>query len=82
MIAVKLLFKNSFKDFITFYHNCQFFCFYFFEERFRNSRDEMNVEIISKEIFLKELEVIVNTYEDIYNDNEIQKIFETFKENF
>ena len=52
------------------------------EERFRNSRDEMNVEIISKEIFLKELEIIVNTYEDIYNDNEIQKMFETFKENF
>ena len=52
------------------------------EERFRNSRDEMNVEIISKEIFLKELEVIVNAYEDIYNDNEVQKMFETFKENF
>ena len=60
MIAVKLLFKNSFKDFITFYHNCQFFVF----------------------IFLKELEVIVNTYEDIYNDNEVQKMFEDFKENF
>ena len=42
----------------------------------------MNVEIISKEIFLKELEVIVNTYEDIYNDNEVQKMFEDFKENF
>ena len=42
----------------------------------------MNVEIISKEIFLKELEIIVNTYEDIYNDNEVQKMFEDFKENF
>ena len=52
------------------------------KERFRNSRDEMNVEIISKEIFLKELEIIVNAYEDIYNDNEVQKMFETFKENF
>ena len=52
------------------------------EERFRNFRDEMNVEIISKEIFLKELEIIVNAYEDIYNDNEVQKMFETFKENF
>ena len=42
----------------------------------------MNVEIISKEIFLKELEIIVNAYEDIYNDNEVQKMFEDFKENF
>ena len=44
----------------------------------------MNVERISKEDFLKELEVIVNAYEDIYNDNdnEIQKMFENFKENF
>ena len=37
---------------------------------------------ISKEDFLKELEIIVNAYEDIYNDNEVQKMFETFKENF
>ena len=52
------------------------------EERFRNSIDEMNVEIISKEICLKELEIIVNAYEDIYTDNEVQKMFENFKENF
>lgn len=42
----------------------------------------MNVERISKEDFLKELEIIVNTHEDIYNDNEVQKMFENFKENF
>ena len=52
------------------------------EERFRNSRDEMNVEIISKESFLKELEIIVVAYKDIYNDNEVQEMFENFKENF
>ena len=52
------------------------------EERFRNSRDEVNVEIISKEDFLKELQVIVTAYENIYNDNEVQKIFKNFKKNF
>jgi len=41
-----------------------------------------NVEIISKKDFLKELEIIVNAYEDIYNDKEVQKMFENFKENF
>ena len=51
------------------------------EERFRNSRDEMNVEIISKENFLKELEIIVDAYKNIYNDNEVQEMFENFKEN-
>jgi len=51
-------------------------------ERYRDNRDEMNVERISKEDFLKELEIIVNAYEDIYNDNEVQKMFEDFKENF
>ena len=51
-------------------------------ERYRDNRDEMNVERISKEDFLKELEIIVNAYEDIYNDNEVQKMFENFKENF
>ena len=51
-------------------------------ERYRDNRDEMNVERISKKDFLKELEIIVNVYEDIYNDNEVQKIFEDFKENF
>jgi len=44
-------------------------------ERYRDNRDEMNVERISKED-------IVNAYEDIYNDNEVQKMFEDFKENF
>ena len=42
----------------------------------------MNVEIISKKDFLKELEIIVNSYKNIYNDNEVQKMFENFKENF
>ena len=51
-------------------------------ERYRDNRDEMNVERISKEDFLKELEIIVNAYEDIYNDNEVEKMFENFKENF
>jgi len=51
-------------------------------ERYRDNRDEMNVERISKEDFLKELEIIVNAYEDIYNDNEVEKMFEDFKKNF
>ena len=51
-------------------------------ERYRDNRDEMNVERISKEDFLKELEIIVNAYDDIYNDNEVQKMCEDFKENF
>ena len=45
-------------------------------------REKETVEIISKKDFLKELEIIVNAYEDIYNDNEVQKMFENFKENF
>ena len=52
------------------------------EERFRNSRDEMNVEIISKEDFLKELQVIVTAYENIYNDNEVREMFEKYKQKF
>ena len=51
-------------------------------ERYRDNRDEMNVERISKEDFLKELEIIVNACEDIYNDIEIEEMFENFKENF
>ena len=51
-------------------------------ERYRDNRDEMNVERISKEDFLKELEIIVDAYKNIYNDNEVQKMFENFKENF
>lgn len=42
----------------------------------------MNLERISKEDFLKELEIIIVAYKDIYNDIEIEEIFERFKENF
>ena len=35
---------------------------------------------ISKQDFIKELEIIVNAYEKIYNDNEIKGMFEKFKE--
>ena len=31
---------------------------------------------------VEELQVIVTAYENIYNDNEVQKMFEDFKENF
>ena len=51
-------------------------------KKYKNEREKENVEIISKKDFLKELEIIVNAYEDIYNDNEVQKMFENFKENF
>ena len=51
-------------------------------EKYKNEREKENVEIISKKDFLKELEIIVNAYEDIYNDNEVQEMFEDFKENF
>lgn len=51
-------------------------------ERYRDNRDEMNLERISKEDFLKELEIIVDAYKNIYNDNEVQEMFENFKENF
>ena len=51
-------------------------------EKYKNEREKENVEIISKKDFLKELEIIVNAYEDIYNDNEVQKMFENFKKNF
>ena len=51
-------------------------------ERYRDNRDEMNVERISKEDFLKELEIIIVAYKDIYNDIEIEEIFGRFKENF
>lgn|GEM_PF-3517900 len=37
---------------------------------------------ISKEDFLKELEIIIVAYKDIYNDIEIEEIFGRFKENF
>ena len=45
-------------------------------------REKENLEIVSKKDFLKELEIIVDAYEDIYNDNEVEKMFEDFKENF
>ena len=51
-------------------------------ERYRDNRDEMDVERISKEDFLKELEIIVDAYKNIYNDNEVEKMFEKYKENF
>ena len=38
------------------------------------------MEEISKQDFIKELEIIVNAYEKIYNDNEIKEMFEKFKE--
>nr|WP_314079787.1 hypothetical protein [uncultured Leptotrichia sp.] len=44
-------------------------------------REKENVEIISKKDFLKELEIIVNAYKNIYNNNEVQEMFENFKEN-
>ena len=51
-------------------------------KKYKNEREKENIEIISKKDFLKELEIIVNAYEDIYNDKEVQKMFENFKENF
>ena len=51
-------------------------------KKYKNEREKENIEIISKKDFLKELEIIVNAYEDIYNDNEVQKMFENFKKNF
>ena len=48
----------------------------------KDKREKENIEIISKKDFLKKLEIIVNACEDIYNDNEVQKMFENFKENF
>lgn len=52
----------------------------FLKERFKGTRDKMNVEVVSKQDFIKELEIIVNAYEKIYNDNEIKEMFEKFKE--
>ena len=45
-------------------------------------REKENVEIVSKKNFLKELEIIIVAYKDIYNDIEIEEIFGRFKENF
>ena len=52
----------------------------FLKERFKGTRDKMNVEVVSKQDFVKELEIIVNAYEEIYNDDEIRSVFEKFKE--
>ena len=49
-------------------------------ERFKGKREKENVEIISKEDFLKELQVIVTAYENIYNDNEVREMFEKYKQ--
>ena len=51
-------------------------------KKYKNEREKENIEIISKKDFLKELEIIVNAYKNIYNDNEVQEMFENFKENF
>ena len=51
-------------------------------EKYKNEREKENVEIISKKDFLKELEIIIVAYKDIYNDIEIEEIFGRFKENF
>ena len=39
----------------------------------------MNVEVIAKEEFIKELEIIVNAYVEIYKDKEAYIDFENFK---
>ncbi|ACV38806.1 hypothetical protein [Leptotrichia buccalis] len=49
-------------------------------EIYKNKRITANMEEISKQDFIKELEIIVNAYEKIYNDNEIKGMFEKFKE--
>ena len=51
-------------------------------ERFKGKREKENVEIISREDFLKELQVIVTAYENIYNDNEVREMFEKYKQKF
>ena len=51
-------------------------------ERFKGKREKENIEIISKEDFLKELQVIVTAYENIYNDNEVREMFEKYKQKF
>ena len=48
-------------------------------ERFKGSREKENVEVISKVEFLKELEIIVNGYKEIYDDVEVLGMFEEFK---
>ena len=49
-------------------------------KKYKNEREKENVEIISKEDFLKELQVIVTAYENIYNDSGIQEMFEKYKQ--
>lgn len=49
-------------------------------ERFKGKREKENIEVVPKEDFLKELKIIVDVYEDIYQDNEVQGMFEKYKE--
>lgn len=49
------------------------------KERYKGTREKMNVEVILKENFIKELEIIINAYEKIYIDDEVQGLFEKFK---
>ena len=80
MSGINLLYGNSYGKFSNLIYEKE--AKVLVPEKYKNEREKENIEIISKKDFLKELEVIVNAYEDIYNDNEIQKMFETFKENF
>ena len=52
----------------------------FVKERFKGTRDKMNVEVVSKQDFIKELKIVVNAYGEIYKDNEVKGMFEKFKE--
>ena len=52
----------------------------FVKERFKGTRDKMNVEVVSKKDFIKKLEIIVNAYGEIYKGNEVKGMFEKFKE--
>ena len=78
--GMNLLYGNSYGKFSNLIYESE--AKVLIPEKYKNEREKENVEIISKKDFLKELEIIVNAYEDIYNDNEVQEIFENFKENF
>lgn len=51
-------------------------------ERFKGSREKENVEVISKVEFLNELRIIVNAYNEIYDDKEVVEMFEQFQETY
>ena len=78
--GINLLYGNSYGKFSNLIYENE--AKVLIPEKYKNEREKENVEIISKKDFLKELEIIVNAYEDIYNDNEVQEMFENFKENF